>query len=167
MSATVKSARIELSAGGVIYRWPADAELQVLVIKDSYGNWGFPKGHIEAGEDAAAAALRECGEETGLGRLRLVEPLGTTDWHFQQGDALVHKFCDYFLVESTGEDAARPQMGEGIQACEWLSPAQLLQRVTYDNARHIAIRAVESARRSQTRLEGTADAAPAARPRGK
>ncbi len=167
MSATIKFAQIELSAGGVIYRDAEGVGLQLLLIRDSYGNWGFPKGHIEAGEDAAAAALRECREETGLNRLRLAAPLGTTDWYFQQGGALVHKFCDYFLVEVSGEDVARPQRREGIQACEWLSPAQIMQRVTYDNARQIAIQAVEFASRGRTGSEPAAGADPAGRPRGK
>lgn len=30
------------------------------------GKWDLPKGHAEEGEDLATAALRECGEETGL-----------------------------------------------------------------------------------------------------
>ncbi len=166
MTATVKFAQIELSAGGVIYRDAAGLGLQLLLIRDSYGNWGFPKGHIEAGEDAAAAALRECREETGLSRLRLVAPLGSTDWYFQHGGALIHKFCDYFLVEVTGDDAARPQKREGIQACEWLSPAQILQRVTYDNARQIAIQAIELAGRSGTRSEPAAGENPPDRARG-
>lgn len=174
MSATVQFAQIELSAGGVIYRRASGSDLQMLLIKDSYGNWGFPKGHIEAGEDAGAAALRECREETGLGGLRLVERLGTTDWYFRQDKALVHKFCDYFLVEAEGEDTARPQKREGIQACEWLSPPEFLERVTYENARQIARRAVERAggggaesERGGSQLNSRADAVSAPRRKGK
>ncbi len=174
MSATVEFAQIELSAGGVIYRRATGGDLEMLLIKDSYGNWGFPKGHLEAGEDAATAALRECREETGLGRLRLVERLGTTDWYFRQNKGLVHKFCDYFLVEVEGEDTARPQKREGIQACEWLSPSEFVRRVTYENARQIARRAVERASgagaesdRGGAESKSKADAASAPQRRGK
>ncbi len=145
MAATIRLSRIELSAGGVIYRQTRDAGLQVLLIKDSYGNWGFPKGHVEAGEDAAEAALRECQEETGLTRLRLGGPLGTTDWYFRSGTTLVHKFCDYYLVEAAAEDRTQPQQGEGIQACEWFNPAESLERITYANARAIAQLALQRA----------------------
>jgi hypothetical protein len=54
-----RSARIELSAGGVICR-RTNGGIEALLIKDSYGNWGFPKGHVEPGETLEGAALREC-----------------------------------------------------------------------------------------------------------
>ena len=31
----------------------------VLLIKDPYGNWGLPKGHIEGEESLLEAAVRE------------------------------------------------------------------------------------------------------------
>lgn len=132
----IRSARIELSAGGVIFRQLGGA-VQVLLIKDSYDNWGFPKGHIEAGESSLEAALRECREETGLERLTVVAELGASDWYFRSAETLVHKFCDYFLLEADPEAEARPQHSEGIDLLVWLPPEGALQRVTYANARHM------------------------------
>ena len=43
-----KGAVEETSAGGVVFRRIADG-YAVLLIKDSYKNWGFPKGHVEPG----------------------------------------------------------------------------------------------------------------------
>lgn len=135
--------RIELSAGGVIYREnPRENGLQILVIKDGYGNWGFPKGHLEEGETPRAAALRECSEETGLDRLQATEWVGMTDWYFRDGGVVVHKFCDYFLLQAQPGEKARPQRGEGIRACKWMSPRDATKRVTYENARHILERAL-------------------------
>ena len=51
-------AQRETSAGGVVYRLESGTPL-FLLIRDSYANWGFPKGHLEAGERADEAALRE------------------------------------------------------------------------------------------------------------
>ena len=39
----------ESSAGGVVFR-VAEGRALFLLICDSYGNWGFPKGHLERGE---------------------------------------------------------------------------------------------------------------------
>ena len=61
---------VETSAGGVIYRWDGQTA-HVLLIRDRYHHWGFPKGHLEGTETAADAALREVAEETGLSELRL------------------------------------------------------------------------------------------------
>ncbi len=130
-------ARIEISAGGVIRRRAGSAGFEILVIKDSYGNWGFPKGHVEGDESPEEAALRESQEETGLKRLRIIEKLGTTDWHFRAAGTLVHKFCDFFLLETDPDDHAKPQQTEGIQACEWLGPETALNQITYANARHV------------------------------
>ncbi len=137
-------ARIELSTGGVIYRWQPEGRPEVLLIKDGYGNWGWPKGHLETGETVEEAALRECREETGLTRLRMARRLGTTDWYFRAGSAMIHKFCDYFLVEADPAEPTAPQKAEGIQACSWLSPEEAAGRLTYANARHVLAAALES-----------------------
>src|SRR5690606_37487395 len=60
----------ERSAGGIVFR-ARDGVPHVLLIRDPYRNWGLPKGHLENGEDEAAAALREVREETGLEHLEL------------------------------------------------------------------------------------------------
>ena len=43
------SATLETSAGGVVYRVQHGQPL-FLLIRDSYRNWGFPKGHLEQDE---------------------------------------------------------------------------------------------------------------------
>ena len=61
------------SAGGVVLN--ARGEV-ALVQNGSAAFWGFPKGHIDEGEDALGAAKREIGEETGIDDLILVDDLG-------------------------------------------------------------------------------------------
>lgn len=128
-------ARRETSAGGVVFRC-ADGCPHYLLILDSYRNWGFPKGHVDDGEAPQDAARREVREETGLENLVLHDSLGVIDWHFRFRGRLIHKFCHFFLFESTGGEAS-PQLREGITACEWRPLDAALETIAYRNTRGI------------------------------
>jgi len=132
-------AREEVSAGGIVFRRSA-GRVRVLLIRDSYRNWGFPKGHLEAGESAAAAAMREVREETGLSGLTLTAPVDVIDWNFKFRGRLVHKVCHFFLIEAVA-GRARPLRKEGITACRWLDFDEAATMVSYDNARAVLSRA--------------------------
>lgn len=134
----------ETSAGGVVFRRGAEG-LTVLLIRDSYKNWGFPKGHIEDGEEAAGAAAREIAEETGLEGLILHGPVQDIDWFFRFRGRLVHKTCRFFLFESQGGEP-KPQDEEGITACRWLPVEEAMRTVSYANAREVLRAAGEMAR---------------------
>ena len=128
-------ARIERSAGGVVVRVIA-GEPHILVIRDPYQNWGLPKGHLESGEGNGDAAVREVGEETGLGDLTLGQELATVDWYFRAGGKLIHKFCAFYLMWSEQGDPV-PELGEGITECVWLPLPEAARRISYDNAREV------------------------------
>ena len=145
---TRKSAREEISAGGVVVRHDADGT-RVLLIRDSYRNWGFPKGHLEDGEGAGDAALREVGEETGLGCVTLRGEITTIDWHFRFRGKLVHKTCHFFLME-TDDVSTCPQREEGITACRWATFEEAEQLVAYENAREVLRRASALVRPAST-----------------
>ncbi|HEY9514523.1 MAG TPA: NUDIX hydrolase [Gemmatimonadaceae bacterium] len=132
-------ARRETSAGGVVFRKDGGEPL-FLLIRDSYDNWGFPKGHLEDGELPECAALREVEEETGLCELRLGEAIETIDWRFRFRGRLIHKVCHFYLMES-GTSATSPQLEEGITACDWLTLDEALERISYANARGVLERA--------------------------
>jgi 8-oxo-dGTP pyrophosphatase MutT (NUDIX family) len=138
---TKKAPRDETSAGGVVFRRVGNDTL-FLVIRDSYRNWGFPKGHLEKGEKPDAAALREVGEETGLARLELRDEVDTIDWHFRFRGRPIHKVCHFYLMESH-DSATKPQRAEGITACRWLSYDDALKLLSYGNARGVLTRAHE------------------------
>lgn len=137
-----RHARIETSAGGVVYRRMADGA-RFLLIRDPYGNWGLPKGHIEGDESPSAAAVREVAEETGLEPVTVVAELPSIDWYFRQGARLIHKYCHFFLMESESGDPC-PAHDEGITECVWLPFDEAVATITYDNARDVLRAAGES-----------------------
>ena len=132
-------ARLETSAGGVVYR-VHDGEPLFLLIRDSYRNWGFPKGHLEAEEQPDAAAMREVREETGLDALVLDGAIETIDWFFRFRGRLVHKVCHFYLMH-TDATRTKPQRAEGITACRWASFDDASKLVSYANARDVLTRA--------------------------
>ncbi|MHB1223796.1 MAG: NUDIX hydrolase [Gemmatimonadaceae bacterium] len=132
-------AREEISAGGVVVRMESTGP-HFLLIRDSYRNWGFPKGHLEDGERADAAALREVSEETGLGMLTLLTELQAIDWWFRFRGRLIHKVCHFYLMR-TEQAETRPQRTEGITACRWLPFEEAVRLISYDNAREVLRRA--------------------------
>lgn len=133
------NARRETSAGGVVFR-VVDGQPRFLLIRDSYSNWGFPKGHLEDGEQPRTAAVREVAEETGLVSLRVVGEIETIDWYFRFRGRLIHKVCHFFLME-TDQAETNPQRAEGITACRWESYDEAARLLSYANAREVLHRA--------------------------
>ena len=93
-----------------------DAE-RILLIRDRYGYWAFPKGHLERAETPEEAALREVAEETGV--LAVIKgKLGTIRYQVVRGPERLAKEVHYFLL--AGEGPTRPQLEE-IDRAEWFS----------------------------------------------
>lgn len=125
----------------MIFRRAPDG-VQLLLIKDAYDNWGLPKGHIEPSESGRDAAVREAQEETGLECTVQGDELMTIDWFFRSRGQLIHKYCQFFLMESRSGDPV-PETGEGISECRWFPATEAVREITYDNAREVLREAVQ------------------------
>ena len=133
-------AQRETSAGGVVFRRSPGGEVLYLIIRDSYENWGFPKGHLERDEPPPDAARREVAEETGLQDLMPRGALEVIDWYFRFRGRTIHKYCHFFLFESASGEPV-PQTDEGITACDWKPLDEALTTISYANAREVLQRA--------------------------
>ena len=151
--------KYEKSAGGVVVRF-AEGEARFLLIRDGYGHWGFPKGHLERGERADTAALREVMEETGLRQVSVVSSIAAIEWRFRFRGRLIQKHCEFFLMESAS-GGTRPQKSEGITDCRWATIAEAHELLDYENARGILSRANAMVQARPQRLPAIATVPPA------
>ena len=122
------------SAGGIVLN--ARGEV-ALVQNGSAAFWGFPKGHIDVGEDALTAARREIEEETGLQTLALVEDLGTYG-RYKGGpkgtdDTSEFKTIHMFLFRSANDELA-PRDPTNPEA-RWVSPNSIEAMLTHPKDR--------------------------------
>lgn len=97
--------RVNVGVGAVLIREFPDGKHVLLGKrinnKHGKGEYSFPGGKPDGGEDPHQACVRELFEETGM-RVRKIEalPMWTYD-RYEEWD--VHTVCLYFLVESTDE----------------------------------------------------------------
>lgn len=126
------------SAGGLVVRGD-----EVLLISTQNGKrWQLPKGHIEEGETAAEAAVREVREETGVTGRVVAELPGIEYWYVERGARRIHKRVDYFLLEYESGDAADFDPGE-VSGAGWFPWEQGEARLSFDNERKVTARARE------------------------
>src|SRR4029079_8123354 len=89
-------------AGTVVFR-EREGEIDYLVVSSSDGlNWVLPKGHIDSGETAEVAALRELAEEAGVSGVA-VAPLSVQYYERRGKDVAIQ----YFLVRASGSTTTK------------------------------------------------------------
>jgi 8-oxo-dGTP pyrophosphatase MutT (NUDIX family) len=102
--------------------------------------WSLPKGHIEPGETAEQAAVREIEEETGiLGTI--IAPLGTIDFWFVAEDRRVHKTVHHFLLRAKGGELSDADVE--VAEVAWVPLGELEARLAYADERRLVRRATD------------------------
>ena len=107
---------MEHSAGGVILE---DGRVLLILMRNLSGSevWTFPKGHLEPGETAEQAALREVSEETGFD-CEIASALCKAEYSFTRGGRPVDKDVLWFLMRRRGGDGV-PKTPEEILGKKW------------------------------------------------
>lgn len=133
----------EFSAGGLVVDLTGEVPRGALIGRtDRQGRllWSLPKGHIEAGETAEQAALREVEEETGIAGEILAE-LGTIDFWFVAEDRRVHKTVHHFLLRALGGELSDSDVE--VSEVAWVPLHELESRLAYADERRLIRRATE------------------------
>jgi ADP-ribose pyrophosphatase YjhB (NUDIX family) len=139
-----------IAAGGVVWRRRGKSA-EIALIKDPYGKYALPKGHVERGESVSAAAGRETREETGLKKIGNGRYLGRMHFYFRdrrgrdarKGD-LVRKTVHYYLFESGTGEKAQPQAEEKISEVKWTVRKRVVAAAGYKNIIPILKKAVKA-----------------------
>jgi 8-oxo-dGTP pyrophosphatase MutT (NUDIX family) len=125
----------ETSAGGLVVDTAGDVPKAALIGRtDRRGRllWSLPKGHIEAGESAEQAAVREVEEETGIQGIVLAE-LGTIDYWFVADGRRIHKTVHHFLMRATGGELSDADIE--VTEVAWVALPDIRARLAYPDER--------------------------------
>ena len=130
----------ETSAGGLVLdAMPGQAgtpapRAALIGRRDRRGRmiWSLPKGHLEAGESAEEAAIREVREETGL-EGAVVAPLGTIDFWFMADDRRIHKTVHHYLMTMTGGALTADDVE--VDEVMWVPLDEVTARLSYRDER--------------------------------
>jgi ADP-ribose pyrophosphatase YjhB (NUDIX family) len=127
----------ETSAGGfVLDRTGSTPKAALIARRDKRGRllWSLPKGHIESGETAEDAAIREIREETGISG-RILASLGTIDFWFMADNKRVHKTVHHFLLDA--EDQELSDADVEVAEVAWVPLDEVAARLRYADERRL------------------------------
>jgi len=116
------------SAGGVVL----NSKGEIVLVKNGPNFWGFPKGHIDPGEDALTTAKREIKEETGLSRLTLVR--GLPEYKRTGGPNMSELKAITMFVFTTDEETLAPE-DENNPEARWVAPEKVEKLLTHPKDR--------------------------------
>lgn len=121
---------VNKAGGGLVY----NKKGEVLFIFRN-GKWDLPKGGIEKGEEIENTAMREVEEETGVGKLSIIDKLQKTYHVFKRNGKYKLKITHWFEMHSDFEGIPQGQIEEGIEKVAWLNPEQIKEALknSYEN----------------------------------
>lgn len=128
--------KTKVAAGGIVVRKDDAGALRIVLVQHAeHKGWGFPKGHLDPGEEPRDAALREVEEETGAQGV-IIQGLPVTRYRFtsRKGN-LILKTVYWYLMRYTGE--GMQTHAHEIEAMEWCGLGSISDRLRFDLDREL------------------------------
>jgi 8-oxo-dGTP pyrophosphatase MutT (NUDIX family) len=118
----------EVVAAGLILRRDFPKGFRWLLLRATkHGEWGFPKGHQDAGESAVQTALRECAEECGIALLAIEgKPLEAT-YRLPNGRSKSVIYYPAVTEQTTVE------LSSEHSECAWLNAQEVIDCLPHAN----------------------------------
>ncbi|WP_459129600.1 NUDIX domain-containing protein [Guggenheimella bovis] len=115
-----------ISAGGVVLRGDS-----VLLLQTKKGRWVLPKGHLEAEETTAEAALREVYEESGV-VAKIEAELGWAKYRYYSGGRLHSKKVFWYKMRPVTGDMT-PLRAEGFVDVRYFPKNEIPEQKMYES----------------------------------
>lgn len=119
-----------VAAGGLLERRTSDGPQLAIVLRTRYGDWVLPKGKPDGRETLEETALREVREETGCDA-RIVGPGYTIEYLMNRAPKVVTFFRMEYVAHGYPIDPFE------IRQVMWLSPREVIARLTYETERSV------------------------------
>lgn len=123
----------EHSCGVVIFH----KEKGFLLLRYTYGHWGFVKGNIEEGESEEETGLREIEEETGIQRKSIhffPEFNEKINYFYVKDGKKIYKKVTYLLAETASNEI---RLSYEHTEYAWLPYEKALLKITFKNDKNI------------------------------
>ncbi len=117
--------RVE-AAGGVLWRHGETGVEVALVHRPRYDDWSLPKGKLDDGEDALAAAVREIAEETGS-RVIAGPVVGTSRYDVPLDGLAVPKRVTWWSMQHVG---GAFEADREVDVLRWCAPDEAEELVS-------------------------------------
>ncbi|MBM3910264.1 MAG: NUDIX domain-containing protein [Thaumarchaeota archaeon] len=128
----------EQSAGTVLFIKEADKNL-FLLLHYPTGHWDFVKGKIENNESPEQTVIRETKEETGITSIEFINGFKEKiEYSFKFNGDTVQKKVIFFLAKTNTKQV---ELSYEHLDYVWLDFNNALNKITYENAKNILIKA--------------------------
>lgn len=107
---------------------------KVLLVYEKNGNfWGFPKGHMEKGENEIETALREVKEEVGLD-VEIIDKEKRYILNYIIRDEIDKTIVLYLAIPKNKEIVMQESEIEKVKWCDF---EEALETLTFDNSKEV------------------------------
>lgn len=128
-------------AAGVVCWREKDAEVEVLLVhREYYNDWSFPKGKQDPGELLPQTAVREVLEEVGL-RVKLGRKLSIIRYQVGDQEKEVHYWAS--KLKDKASKLKSFEANAEIAKAEWVTTKKALTLLSYDHDRQLLMQALE------------------------
>lgn len=137
----VEEMPIEGLAGGIVYR-EEGGENYFAMVHDVFGYWTLSKGHLEAGESATDAVVREVKEEIGLD-ITPEEEVGKNEYIASDPEKGKIKKQVTYILASTKDKELKLKDSGGLDDTKWFKLEELADLKIYDDIKPIIAKAIK------------------------